>query len=477
MRHMTSLLFAASLAGLTSATVVSAQSSVRAPVDSTVHSPVQIPVPLAIAPQVPIPRFLVGAMDPILFRLDDSEWRYRSSDLAARAADKAMQRIDVALHGLDLRFSNGLPDSPRAPWASADPADSLYRLARESLNSGDYRRAAQLFAAIERQYPTSAYRSDAAYWRAFALYRVGSIADLHEALHALDSVQITANAVAASAAAGTARMRLRSSQMSSALLATRIRGALAARGDATAAAQVARQVAEGGSASCDEEEGELRVEALNALVQLDPKSADPAIAKVLARRDECSAHLRRGAVALIGRSDNSRGTDLLISTARTDPAWEVRAEAVRWLGRAPDDHATAALSDIATSAGQRSPVQRTALRALAAQESPAARQALRNIINRADLPSDVRSAALHYAGRTGISVAELGKLYDSSADRQMREEVIHLLEQRPEPEAADKLIEIARIGTDPQMRGSAIAALSRRKDPRTAKLLTDILDK
>ncbi|HEV7836915.1 MAG TPA: hypothetical protein VGO75_02525, partial [Gemmatimonadaceae bacterium] len=31
---------------------------------------------------------------------------------------------------------------PPAPWAKSDPADSLYRLAREALSRGDYKRAA-----------------------------------------------------------------------------------------------------------------------------------------------------------------------------------------------------------------------------------------------------------------------------------------------------------------------------------------------
>jgi HEAT repeat protein len=68
-------------------------------------------------------------------------------------------------------------------------------------------------------------------------------------------------------------------------------------------------------------------------------------------------------------------------------------------------------------------------------------------------------------------------MYDASADRSTREEIISLLDQRKEPEAADKLIDIARTSTDPAMRRRAISALSHRKDPRTAKLLSDIVDK
>src|SRR3954470_8833621 len=61
---------------------------------------------------------------------------------------------------------------PPAPWADADPADSLYSAGREAINHGDFRRAASLFAEISAKYPRSEYAPDAPYWRAFALYKV-----------------------------------------------------------------------------------------------------------------------------------------------------------------------------------------------------------------------------------------------------------------------------------------------------------------
>lgn len=413
-------------------------------------------------------------------------------DFAPVLAPMIERSLDFAI-AYAPRTLMSLPGSPRAPWANADPADSLYRLARESLNAGEYRRAAQLFAQITQQYPTSQYRSDAAYWRAFALYRIGGIADLHEALQALESASTvsakSANASASASASAASdatsgdrlnvrtfvNFRPRSSESEAAVLAMRIRGALAARGDATAAAQIAR-TADGSATSCDDEDAQLRVEALNALVQMDPKNADPAIGKVLARRDACAAPLRRGALALIARSNDAHTTDLLINSARTDPAIEVRAEAVRLLGRAPDDRATATLTEIATSS-DKPPLQRIAVRALATQGSPASRQSIRNLMTRTDVAADVRVTALHYAGKSDLQVADLAKMYDASADRSTRDEIVSLLEQRQEPAAADKLIDIARTSTDPSMRRRAIEALSRKKDPRTAKLLMDILEK
>ena len=72
-----------------------------------------------------------------------------------------------------------------APWLQGDPADSLYRAARETLNRRDYRTAANLFAQITTRFPRSGYVGDALYWQAFALYRLGGDRDLHEALAAL----------------------------------------------------------------------------------------------------------------------------------------------------------------------------------------------------------------------------------------------------------------------------------------------------
>src|SRR5512142_990489 len=70
---------------------------------------------------------------------------------------------------------------PPAVRRQGDPADSLYKLAREQLNGGEYRRAAELFRQLVEKYPKSTYAPDALYWNAFALYRSGSDSDLRRA--------------------------------------------------------------------------------------------------------------------------------------------------------------------------------------------------------------------------------------------------------------------------------------------------------
>ena len=88
-----------------------------------------------------------------------------------------------ARHGLEAKPARLPPVASR----QADPADSVYRAARTALTRREYRKAAQLFAAIETRFAGSQYAADARYWEAFALYRLGSDDGLRQALAALNA--------------------------------------------------------------------------------------------------------------------------------------------------------------------------------------------------------------------------------------------------------------------------------------------------
>jgi HEAT repeat protein len=424
------------------------------------------------------------------------------------------------------RQFGGIANEPPKAWAQSDPADSLYRLARETLNRGEYRRAAQLFGDITQRFPSSAYAADARYWRAFALYRIGGTSDLREALTSLQD--------------NSRAYRQSSLQADAATLAARIRGALAAQGDPRAKEQVASAASEPGQA-CDREDLAVRIEALNSLGRTDPESSTPILRRVLARRDDCSASLRRAALWLLGRRADADATALVMAAARNDPDIKVRSDALRFLAAMPGDQAISTIEEIARTPGNEE-LQRAAVSALGRSDSPRARQSIRNIIERTDLseslrasalasvdaehtsdsgayirsiyprldtprlkaaairalsriggndndqwllsvvrnanePVDVRAMALRYAGRSAIPIADLLRMYDVAGDRPLREQLISLYAQRPDPQATDKLLEIARTGTDPDMRRYAISALSRKNDPRTKQLLLEIIDK
>jgi hypothetical protein len=453
-----------------------------------------------------------------------------SVSLAPKAARDAMDRDVTAIERVQgqspfERQFGGIASDPPKPWAQSDPADSLYRLAREALNRGEYRRAAALFGDITQKFPNSVYATDARYWRAFALYRLGGTADLRDALSALQD---------------TGRYRQASLQTDAPVLATRIRGALAAQGDQNARRLVSATASQPGGA-CDREDLSVRVEALNSLGHTDPESTTPILARLLARRDDCSASLRRAALYLLGRRTDAQAMNLVMGAARNDPDIRVRGEALRFLAAMPGDQAISTIEEMARTPGNEE-LQRAAISALGRSESPRAKQGLRAIVERNDVsenlrisalssidsehspdngayvrgvyprletsrlkaaairavarvggndndqwlltivrspnePADIRALALRYAGRSTIPIADLAKMYDVAGDRPLRQQLIGLYAQRTEPEATDKLLDIARTGTDPDLRRYSISALSRKNDPRTKKLLMEIIDK
>jgi hypothetical protein len=88
-----------------------------------------------------------------------------------------------------------------------------------------------------------------------------------------------------------------------------------------------------------------------------------------------------------------------------------------------------------------------------------------------------RSAALARLRRADVPIEELGRLYDALTERELRATMVAILGVREEPEATDKLLAIAKTGTDPSIRRMAINALARKKDERTTKLLLELVEK
>lgn len=286
----------------------------------------------------------------------------------------------------------------------------------------------------------------------------------------------------------------------------------------------------------------VRVEALNALSQMDAAAAMPILRHVLERRDECLVELRRRAVFMLARRGDAEAGSVLINTAKNDPNVTVRSDAISYLPRMAGDGGLAALEDILRGSDDER-IQRSAVRAIMASDNPRARGSLRGLLERRDAsetlrlqvleaysrerstPDDaaylrwlyprsdsermknaiigalariggkdnqdwlaalvrnpnesaqLRSAALQRLSRSDISPTDLGRMYDAADSRSMREQLISALASRKEPEATDKLLDIAKNSTDLDMRRLAINYLSRRNDPRATKLLMELIEK
>jgi HEAT repeat protein len=422
---------------------------------------------------------------------------------------------------------------PAPPRASADPGDSLYRAGRQLLNRGRFPEAARMFGELIRRYPRSTYAPDAHYWEAFALYRTGDEGNLHRAATLLE-YQASHFPGAATRGDGDA-------------LLARVYGELARRGDTQAGEWVQAHASAGVSATprtsraaCTDEDDDPRVAALNALMQMDAVNAVPVLRQVLARRDSCSAGLRRRAVFVLSQKRTPETENILLSVARDDPDPDVRQQAVFWLSQVGSDRAVSALDSI-LRASTDADLREKAAFALSQIRSPRASEALRSYaaldsapeetrekvvfwigqshesgnaaflrdlygrVSSADLKEkilfsvsqmhstentrwlmdqalnaqqnmDLRKKALFWAGQSGADIGDLVQLYGRVSDREIKEQLIFVYSQRHEAQALDKLIDIARHETDPDLRKKALFWIGQSHDPRAAQVLMEIIN-
>ncbi len=440
---------------------------------------------------------------------------------AAAVDGQGAADLSMALTG----ESDGIGPAPG--WAQEDPADALYRAAREALNRSQFSEAARTFREIHENYPRSAYTPDSYYWEGFALYRMGGTRNMRAALGALEYQQQNYRD-APTAGDGAA-------------LAVRIRGELARMGDREAAEELAGVEVVSDQETCDPEDQAMRVAALNALMQMESRKAEPILRKVLARRDECSRELRMSAVFLVADMEIPDSEDLLLDVARNDPDEEIRKNAVFWLSEVGSDRAVAALDSVLNDPNSDQEVRNQAIFAVAESGSPRAPmillrfiedkrnpaelrgqaiywlanaggeregEYLRSIYPNLDDPElrqqvfyalaeiggeqnqlwlieramdeseseDVRKNALFWAGEAGVPSAELVRLYDGVADSEFRNYLVWVLAENGDDTSVEKLIEIARNDPDPEVRKQAVFWLAETGDPRAADVLMDILE-
>jgi len=461
---------------------------------------------------------------------------FHHSSVASLAQASADAQLGVAFASLDQQAT----PLPPEPWAKSDPADSLYRLAREAMSRGDYKRAAEIFHRIPERYPQSAYAGQSLYFEAYSLYRSGGDEDLSTARDRLTLLKQRFPAIA---------------KKDGDPLLTRVCGELAKRGDESCAASIDRKaqgdsdvtggetriIGQGRNCSPDaDEDNDDRIAALNALLQMDAERAMPILKKVLERRDACSVALRRKAVFLVSQKRTPETANILMSVARSDPDQEVREQAVFWLSQVPGS--TPLLEEILKGNSDES-IKEKALFALSQQNEPRAAQILRDFAGRESETSDLREKAifwlgqrrsgdnteflrslysrltnedlkekilfslsqqkgagneqwlmniavnpkedielrkkaLFWAGQSGVAISEISKLYDRMGDSEMREQVIFVLSQRQhDPAAMDKLFDVAKNEKDPELRKKAIFWLGQSRDPRVQQFLIDLINR
>ncbi len=388
------------------------------------------------APDVPRPVVVAGDLSAALSAVQPALWSAQQQLAAVAPQLEAMhvhlsavarlealkqltpQHFEQIQHALGSLAALS-PEHEEIPLLPSQGADTTaYRRAREEVNKRNFQRAAELFEDFIDRYPRSPYVDDAHYWQAYSLYRLGGTDNLEEAR---DLLEVHRRRYASTNSRGQADQ----------LLLT-VRTDLARSGDPEQAEQVARTANRVLDQQCPQRDDEdLRAVALNSLMQMGPENAMPVLKQIMAKKDACSAPLRRKAMFLVSQQRTTEKEAILLDAARNDPDSEVRSQAIFWLGQVNTEQALRAIEEVLNSTNDRE-VQEKAIFALSQQRSPRAGQILRTWAESDSRPLRMRETAIfHLSQQRDPQNGEfLRNLYGKLPNGQLKEKVLFALSQR-----------------------------------------------
>ncbi len=382
------------------------------------------------------------------------------------------------------------------------PGDSLYRAGQTALNRGEYQRAVDTYRELRRRYPRHARVGDALYWEAFALYRLGGSTNLRVARERLKTQENDFPRASTRSDAGSLRVRIERDlarvgdaearawlDSQGATLATAEGGSAgssnddaptiaAATAEARAARDAARSAARGARESrngrgendlpqgCDRDKYEEQMMAVQALMTMDHERSVPILKRVMARRDACSAPVRRQAVFVLGQAtEDSEVAPTMLDVVRNDPDREVKKMALFALGQTRDPAAVPALAEVLRTSDDRD-LQQGALFALGQTNDDRGVGILRDFITRSDVSDELVGQAVMWLGQKGgAEAAYLRQTYPRLRSRQARQMVMMTLAQTGDPENARWLMDrVLDRNEDIETRKSALFFVGTQSD-------------
>jgi HEAT repeat protein len=311
--------------------------------------------------------------------------------------------------------------SPAPDQETAERDRAVWRAARESLRNEQYKKAQQQFADIIRNQPESRYVPESYYWRAYALYELGSHDELNQAS---ESLQKLMQQYPEHRSVGEARELL-----------VRVQGQLMNQhADRQAAESIYAFLEEWEKENADRDEDkgrsgcdDMQLIAVQSLMQMNPQRALPLLRRVIEDHSKCP-ELREKAIFVVSQLDEPESMQLILDAARNDPNPAVREQAVFWLSQVNAPEAVEALRHIAHDRSDPG-VQEKAIFALSQHDSPQAAQTLEEIARDANNSIDVREKAIFWLGQRRDNVDFLMEIYGELQEPELREKVLFSISQ------------------------------------------------
>jgi|SRR5580658_809898 HEAT repeat protein len=297
--------------------------------------------------------------------------------------------------------------------ASRPPDDDrLFQRGKGAIDAGRWDRAAEAFSEVASG--KGAHVDEALYWKAYALNKLNRRA---EALSAL--------------------AQLRKAYANSRWL------------DDARALEIEVRQASGEKVNPNAEPDEdLKLMALNGLINSDPERAIPMIEKLL--QGNQSPKLKERALFVLSQNDNPKARQILLQVARNGSNPDLQMKAIHYLGIMGSKENRQVLADVYASSNDAS-VKRAVLHSfMVSGDRDHLLQAAKSEKN-----PDLRMEAIHQLGISG-GQSELWQLYQAEPTVEVKETILHSMFIGGN---SDKLLEVARGEKDMRLRRAAIHSL------------------
>jgi HEAT repeat protein len=223
-----------------------------------------------------------------------------------------------------------------------------------------------------------------------------------------------------------------------------------------------------------DQEFDLKLVALDALLGMDAESAFPILEKMI--RKDNRPELREKALFILSQGNKAKVGPILADIARKDPDPEMRKKALFWLGQTGAAESAQILKEIVQSTSESNDVKEQAVFGIS--QLPKA-EAVPMLVDLAKSKAniEIREKALFWLGQSGApEAAKILKdiVLSSTEPENLREQAVFGISQLPKVQAVPVLIELSKSGTNVGVREKALFWLGQSGSPEAAKILKDI---
>lgn len=209
---------------------------------------------------------------------------------------------------------------------------------------------------------------------------------------------------------------------------------------------------------------DLKLLAINALMNSEPDRAIPLLEKVL-NDPKNDLGLKSRALFVLAQSRGDKGRDIVLQYAKSGANPDLQIRAITYLGTYRSKDSQQALAEV-YAANADIDVRRAALRSMAISHDSAHLFAAA----KSESNPDLRHEAIRALGTMQAS-NELAQLYASETNNDLKEAILSALMVTRD---ADRLIEIAKTEKNPELRADAIRYLSNARSDKAADAMVAI---